>query len=290
MRLKSFILACAATLCLASCDVVSSIVTAAGDFLHREVVAEVGKHKLYRQELEAAVPDGVSPEDSASIAMQYIKSWAADRIVLDMAESQLSKEERDVSREVEEYKISLLKYRYEQLYVNERLDTAVSPQEIAAYYEANPERFKLTAPLLKCRYMNIPQDSPNLESIRKKMSSKKVEDVLEADSLAYASALKYFDYSDTWMDAASLAREFGTDYQSMLSSVRGGFVEKADGLGNVSVAYVLEVIREGRQAPLEYCAGRIREIILNARKHALVSSLEQDLLKDAEEKEKIVIY
>ena len=290
MRLKTVIPCCLAACCLAGCNAVSSLTGAVGDFLHREVVAKVGTHKLYRPELEEAVPDGLSPEDSSAVAEQYIRSWASDMILLDLAESQLSREERDVSRAVEQYKVSLLKYRYEQRYINERLDTAVSPREIADYYAAHPEKFRLSAPVVKGRYMCIPKDSPQLERIRKKMSSRKVEDVVEADSLAYRSALKYFDYTDVWVDASSFSDELGMDAQAMLAALHGGMVERTDAYGNLCVACITDVMREGRTAPQEYCAPRIREIILNGRKHALLEGLERDLLTDAQDKGKLVIY
>ena len=51
-------------------------------------------------------------------------------LFMDMAETELSKGEKDVSREIESYRRSLLKYRYEQKYVNQRLDTAVTEADI----------------------------------------------------------------------------------------------------------------------------------------------------------------
>ena len=56
------------------------------------------------------------------------------------------------------------------------------------------------------------------------------------------------------------------------------------------MAYVVDLVKKGEPAPLEYCADRIRDIILSARKHELVSGLEQELLNDARNKEKFVIY
>ena len=291
MRLKTLISCCVALLCLAACNALSSLTGAVGDFLHKDdIVARVGQHKLYRSELLAAVPDALSPEDSTALARQFIRSWAADRILLDLAQEQLSDEELDVSRAVEEYKISLLQYRYRQRYVNERLDTAVSMSEISAYYAAHPEKFTLAAPIVKGRYLCIHDDAPGSETIRRKMGSRKLDDVLEADSLARLSALKYLDCTDTWVDASTFAEEFGMDGAEMLAALRGGIVERRDELGNVRVACITEVLREGRAAPLEYCADRIRTILLNGRKHAMLSALEQDLLKDAEDKHKLVIY
>ena len=220
---------------------------------------------------------------------RYINSWAADRVYLKIAEQQLSKSEKDVTKELEDYRKSLLKYRYEQLYVNERLDTAVSMEHIEEYYQAHQDKFVLDRPVVKARFLNIAQDSPALKQIRKKMSSDKVEDLVEADSLAFSSALKFKTWNDVWIDAATLAREFGPDYASVLSSVSSGWVERKDTTGVMNVAYVTEIIPAGRKSPVEYSTPFIKDMIISARKQELVSSLEQDLLRDALDNGQFVI-
>ena len=132
-----------------------------------EVVAQVGMERLYRKDLDAVVPKTISSEDSVRLARQFIDAWASDRIYVAIAEEQLSKAEKDVARELEDYRMSLLKYRYEQLYVNERLDTAVSDDMVDEYYESHKESFKLGRPLVKARFLRIHTDSPMLENIRK---------------------------------------------------------------------------------------------------------------------------
>jgi hypothetical protein len=54
-------------------------------------------------------------------------------------------------------------------------------------------------------------------------------------------------------------------------------------------AYVVEIQRKGT-APLEFVSERIRDILMSARKHDLMNSLERDLLQDALESKKFVIY
>ena len=129
--------------------------------------------------------------------------------------------------------------------------------------------------------MIIPADSHSLKEIRTLMSSNEDSDVLEAESLAYTAAIKYGDSSDTWMDAITLAQELGTDYQSLLGSIKNQFAELPDNAGNLRIAYIVDIVLQGKTAPEEFCAERIRDIILNTRKHALTTSLEQDLLEDA---------
>jgi hypothetical protein len=116
-----------------SCQMAHRVSDSAAELLGDGVVARVGEHKLLRSELSAYIPAGVSPEDSLALAQQYINAWAEELLFLDIAESQLPKEELDVSRELEEYRRSLLKYRYEEQYINERLDTVISDDEVRKY-------------------------------------------------------------------------------------------------------------------------------------------------------------
>ena len=269
---------------LPSCRAISSL-------LHDdEVVAQVGDAKLYRAALDALIPKGLSAEDSTGLARQYINTWASDLVYLGIAEKQLSKAEKDVSRELEDYRKSLLKYRYEQLYVNERLDTAVTDEMVDEYYAEHPEKFVLQRPLVRARYLNIASDSPALKNLRKLMKSSDPNDLVEADSLAYSSALKFMTWDNEWVDAAALAGEFGIDYNSMLNSMSGGWVEQKDTTGYTRLAYIPEMIRKGEQAPVEYSAPAIKDMIISARKQALISGLERDLLNDARENGNFVIY
>ena len=269
---------------LSSCRAISSFLKGG------EVVAEVGSEKLYRSDLDAIMPKGISQQDSIYLAKQYINTWAAELVFLGIAEEQLSKTERDVTKELEDYRKSLLKYRYEQLYVNERLDTAVSDDLVEEYYNSHKEKFVLSRPLVKARFLSISDESPAKEQIRKRMSSNDVEDLVEADSLAYSSAYKFTTWSDAWVDVTVLSREFPMDYETMLAQVRNKWIEKVDTLGVARLAYISDMMKKGEVAPIEYSAPAIRDIIISARKQSLISSLEQDLLNDARENGKFVIY
>ncbi len=259
-------------------------------FLHNgEAVAEVGTEKLYRTELNKLIPKGIAKEDSVRLARQYINSWALDQVFLNVAEEQLSKEEKDVTRELEDYRKSLLKYKYEQLYVNERLDTAVSDEDVEKYYEANKDKFVLQRPIVKARYLRISNDSPTLAKIRKKMSSEEAQDLVEADSLAYSSALKFSTWGDSWIDITALAMEFPMDHVSLTMYMRNNWVENVDTTGIMSLAYISGMVQKGQVAPVEYCAPAIKDMIISARKQALIISLEQDLLNDARQTGQFVI-
>jgi hypothetical protein len=273
-----------------ACQMVNRVSDTAAELFGDAVVARVGPHRLTRSELADYIPTGVSSEDSLGLAQQYIKAWAEELLFVDLAETRLSDDEKDVTKELEEYRRTLLKYRYEERYINERLDTLISDEEVRDYYQAHKDKFLVDRPLLKTRYMVIPAGSRNLRRLKELMASEDVVDAVAADSLAFTAAIKYVDSSDNWMDAILLARDLGTDEVSMMKALRGRFIELKGDDGNLRVAYVVDIVQKGSPAPLDYCAERIEDIILSARKHELVSGLERDLLNDALGKGKFVIY
>ena len=269
---------------LGSCKAISTLIH------DDQVVARVGENKLYKSELEQFIPNMVPAEDSARLAEQYINSWAMDLLYLDVAEKELTREELDVTADLESFRRSLLKYRYEQRYISDRLDTLVTDEQVRSYYKDHEADFALKRPILKVRFVDVMKDSPNKDAILKMMASKEYDDVQRADTLAKSTALRYFDSSDTWMDAGELARFFGIDYTEMLAHLKGDMIryEPAD-RGDLMAAYVCDIRKSG-SAPIEYCTSRIRDILMSARKHALMTSLERDLLENALESNNFVIY
>lgn len=281
---KFFILIVPALLLLSSCNAISSLIH------DDQVVAKVGKEKLYKSELERYLPDMVSGEDSVKLAERYIYSWAMDRLYLDVAESELSKTEIDVSDELEAYRSSLVKYRYEQRYINDRLDTLVTDSQINEYYEAHKDEYILKRPVMKVRFLHIMKDAQGVEEMIKLMCSDEYSDLEQLDTMVKSKALRYFDKSDTWMDASLVSKEFGLEYKEMLSAINKNLIRlEFKDRGDLMAAYVCDIQKEGYE-PLDYCAPQIKDIILSNRKRDLVNSLERDLLDNALESKKFEIY
>ena len=254
-----------------------------------KVVAKVGSHKLYSTDLEKYIPSGLSPEDSVRLAMQYINSWASDQLYMDVARRELGKQDQDVTDELEDYRRSLLKYRYEQAYVNQRLDTVITASQIEDYFESHKDQFVLRVPLVKARFMSFSKDSPVVSEIRKKISSHKSAELPGLDSLAFSSALRYTDFGGGWTDAVTVAMEFGTDYMTLISGMKDGCYEAESG-GEVQIALITDLLKAGQEGPMEYYNEKIKDIILSTRKQQLLSSLEKDLMARARADDSFVIY
>ena len=257
-----------------SCEWVDKVISG-------ETVASVGKVRLSRAELNKALPSGLLPEDSVRLAHQYINAWASELVFLQVAENQLSKEELDVSAELDEYRKSLLKYRYEQRYVNERLDTIFTDSQIREYYNAHQDRFVLRVPVVRADFLCISPDSPYIDEFRENIASDDAQRMQYSDSLAYFSAIRYETFGGKWINLNDLALEFGIDYSELLTYKKGDWIEYEGGTGLLHLAFIKSFVPAGKIAPLEYATPLIKDILLSIRKKELVSALEDQLVEDA---------
>ena len=80
------------------------------------------------------------------------------------------------------------------------------------------------------------------------------------------------------------------DYREVLAKRKGDWVEMEGEDGISRISYISDIVKEGELAPVEYAAQSIRDIIISTRKQKLITTLEQDLLKDARDNGKFVIY
>src|SRR5262245_52684774 len=102
---------------------------------NRTVIARAYDYKLYDEDLLSVVPSGVSAEDSVANVRNFIDSWTRQKTLLHHAEKSLNDEKKNVTKELEEYRNSLITYAYETDLISKNLDTAISEEEITGFYK-----------------------------------------------------------------------------------------------------------------------------------------------------------
>lgn len=255
-----------------------------------KVVARVGHDRLYLSAVQDHIPDGVPYEDSVGFARRYIESWAKDRIFEAIALERLGKVDTQIEEELQNYRLALLKYRYEREYLSNALNPEISDSDVEEYYESHKEQFNLTHPIVKARFLDLMEDAPYKEFMVHRLSTGSAVELALLDSIAGIDAIKYYDSSQEWMDARVLAREFGMDFQDLYSRVRDNLVVVPyEQSSEERMAYFFDVKFDGT-APLDYCEPEVKEILLSARKRELIEKLEQSLLDDARKNKRFVIY
>ena len=253
------------------------------------VVAEVNKNQLLTSDIASLIPPGLSREDSLSMLRQYVNTWALTHLMEAKAQKELPKELKDMSQALEEYRRSLLVFQYEKSYVETRIDTTITQEELKKTYHDNAILFTLSEPIMKVRYIKTSLSSPNLEMVRSLYRTKSIEETYQLEQMAQHSAEKYETYNDQWISASILSRELPVPLEEVIRSVERGYLECKD---NYYAYYVLflEITPVNSVGPLEYEEPTIRNIILGRRKQALLKNLEKKVLEDGWRTKQLKVY
>lgn len=264
-----------------SCILVSCEFVERALYSDDEVVAAVGKSVLRKSDVEEMISDGLSPEDSAGMAKNIIQRWRLQHLMLRKAERELPSKEKNLTRELEDYRRSLLVYRYEQMYVADRLDTSVSDIEVEEYYENNKAFFLAQAPLLRGFFLKMSSDSPNLQQMKYKLKSLSDEDTEEMMSLSMKVSYGYLNFYDTWVSAYDFIGDFHVTMDVFERMIMQNSFLEAENDGMTVFLRIWGRVESGEVMPLDYCSSTVKERILNRRKKDLLDNLEQDLLRES---------
>ncbi|MBT8327329.1 MAG: hypothetical protein KJP21_06370, partial [Bacteroidia bacterium] len=69
-----------------------------------KVLAEVYGEKLYSSELDKVISPDATFEDSVFMVKEYVNVWLSKQVLLHQAEQVLSLEQKDKSKQLEQYK------------------------------------------------------------------------------------------------------------------------------------------------------------------------------------------
>jgi hypothetical protein len=254
------------------------------------MVARVYESKLYQHDIVAVLPEGLSPEDSATFVQNFINVWAKNELMVYKAEFNLTDEQKQFEEQIRNYRNDLLKYAYLQKYVDDRLDTSISELQIKDYYQANSQNFLLKENILKIRYIVVPQDAPELEDLKKWFKSSEAKD-LEALLDYSLSFARSFSLEDTaWIsfnDFRKLIPIRTYNQQDFLA--RNKWIELEEE-GLIYLAQIKEYKIKDNSAPIFYVKDIIRNTLLNKKRLDLIADLEKNLVNDALKKKEFETY
>jgi hypothetical protein len=253
-------------------------------------LAQVSEKNLYPSDIRDIFPGNVSLEDSIMIQQNYVDKWVKKQLILQKAELNLTEEQKDVRQQIEEYRSSLLIYKYEQSLILQKLDTLISDDEIETYYQENPSNFNLDRHIVKALFIKLPMNAPDLWRVRQMYRSEKEEDFKELESYCYQYGVKYDYFDDNWIPFTTITRALPNEIRNPESYLRWNrYIEQQDSAFRYMVS-LREYSLAGTVAPLPYVEQKIRSIILNKRKVKFIRDLENNIYKDALNKGSFTIY
>ncbi|QTD38383.1 hypothetical protein JL193_03545 [Polaribacter batillariae] len=252
-----------------------------------EIVAIVNTDKLFREDLKSILPVNISKEDSLVLVKSYIQDWAIKKLLLKKAENNSSLESlKEIEVLVNDYRESLLINKYKSEIINQKLDTVISEEEVANYYNLNKENFKLNEELVKAKYLSFDNDLKDKKEIITLFQSNKIEDLeeLERKQLSF----KLYNLNDSvWTEVDKILLKLPFSKENLLKKTK--FTQKQDSLSLYLVA-IKDVLPRNEIAPLSYIESKIKQMILHKRKIELIRDIEKIIVKDATQNNNFKIY
>jgi len=253
-------------------------------------LAKVGDEILYLTEVQSIIPENSSDEDSVLLAEDYIQKWIRTELLIKKAQENLTLAQRDVSKELEEYRNSLIIYRYQKELMAEKLDTTVSIQEITSFYNKNKENFSLGTDLIKGIYIKIPLQVIQPERAKAFCENTSGASMRELQAFCTRYAADYDFYTDKWVDAAVIFQNVPDAPEDI-----GSFISQNPVWENRDARFYYMICiqgfrLQGSDAPLEYIHDNIKNLIINERKTDFLKKVEDDVYTEGIRKNKFKIY
>jgi hypothetical protein len=255
------------------------------------ILAKVNNKILTQSQLKNVIPPSMKEIDSILFAQNYIEKWVKNQLLLEKAEFNLDEPTKEsINDLIENYRTSLMVFKYQQLLIDQKLDTVITESELKDYYMANMNNFRLDSNVAQAVFVQIPKTVYDGFKIRQWLRTGSENDLANLEDYCYQNAHN-FDIGDEWRYMGELTRLLPkhTFKEEGSFLINTKYAESQD-----SLYYYFISVRDYRLvndlAPINFVQDKIKEIILNQRKSQLVKDLENRIYLDAVNQKKFTIY
>lgn len=259
------------------------------DHQGRTPLVELEGNFLYREDLQAVLPSGLSGEDSASFAERYVRSWIEDILLYDRAQRNIPNS-AEIDRLVENYRKTLIMHTYQQALMHQKLEDETTEEELEAYYDRNQDLFKVERPLMKGLFIKVPLTASGVANVRRWYKVESQETVERLEKYQMQHAVKYEYFYDKWVPVADvlgwmpLKEPEAEDYLNKNRHVE---------LKDTAFYYFLNVSdyrAVGESEPYEFARKHVKDMLLNVKQVEFMKQVKDDLYERAVRKNEIKYY
>ena len=241
------------------------------------VIAKVGDKILLRHELASALQGGITKTDSVNQAKDYIQRWIRQELMLQLAEENLTDDQKDVQHEMDEYRTSLIIHRYQQQLISQKLDTVLTATDIRQFYDLHPERFILEQHIVKAIYIEVPKNVAKVDQLKRWMSALDDKSRTELEKYSFQYATKFDYFNEQWIDFNQIRSRMPVSITSPDAALRrNSFIETYEG-NKYYLAAIKDYRLKGDKAPFEFVKNSIANLILNNRKMEFIEELQKNI-------------
>jgi hypothetical protein len=248
----------------------------------------VNNHFLYKEDLAAVLPDGLSRTDSVEFVERYVRGWLEETLLYDKAEKNIP-DNAEIDKLVENYRKALIMHIYQQALISQQVTNDIPEQEIADYYERNKQVFRLTSPMLKGLFIKVPLTAPRLNDVRRWYKARTPEAVDHLEKYNLQNGVKYAYFYDHWIPATDVVDLLPLNVPSPETYV--GQRRQVE-LKDTAFYYFLDVSDyrgTGEEKPYEAAQEEVKELLVNQKRVRFMDGVKEDLYQQAV-KNKEIIY
>lgn len=253
-------------------------------------LVEVAGNYLYREDVEAALPLGISSDDSVRFVRQYMRKWVEETLFYEKAQENILGDD-EIAQQVEDYRRSLVLHAYRQALIQQKLMKDITESDIEAYYHAHASLFKAEHPLIKGLFIKVPLTAPQLGNVRRWYQSDSHDAVEHLEKYSLRNAVKYEYFYDKWKSAGEvlgwMPQQDGIDVEKILQTKH--HMELQDTAFHYFL-HVTDYLAIGEEEPYDVARVRVRELLLNERQADFLQQMRDDLYRHAEENNEIKYY
>lgn len=254
------------------------------------VIAQTMGKKLFLSEFIKENPTITKMKDSTLIANTFIDKWIKKQLLVAEAESKLSKDEMNVSQEIDRYRQELIIHKYKNKIMDEVINTPVPEDKIIDYYKINSDKYILTRPVVRVAYIIFPSDLTIPASIRNILHSNKPLDIDKYEEFIFKYAKKYDDFENKWLYFDNISKTLQFNISDPIRFLRTEkYFEKEFG-DETHLIVVRQYHLPGEQAPIELVEPQIRGAIINRNKMELLRNINDSLYNEALKSNKFQIF
>lgn len=245
---------------------------------------------LFESDLKGVVPPGLSSKDSLTILKSYVDNWVRQRLILHQAEKNLQSADLDFSKQLENYKNSLIIFEYENMLVHQKLDTLIPDDEITKYYNTNQNMFIVRDNVVRVQYAKLPLKSKFIPQVRLLLLSEKPDDRNKLADLCEQQSFAYYADDQKWIFLSDLINDVPlrpTDQEDFLKKNRQ--VEVSDETFSYLVSF-RDYRLKNSNSPLELEKQKIHDILLNKRKMELLGKMHEYIYQNAQKKNDFEVF
>jgi hypothetical protein len=242
-------------------------------------LANVGNSYLYPSDIKGLIKPGLSRQDSSMISKSLVEKWVRKQLIVQKAELNLTDEEKDFIKELDEYRTSLIIFKYEQKLIKEKLDTIVTNAEIEKYYKQNSDNFILSYDIVKAHFIKLPISAPNINKLREWIQTETADNMKLLEGYCFQYAVKHDYFNDQWVNFENIRMMLPLSLNSNIQPANK-LIEVRDS----SYIYLINMKEhqiKGSISPYSYIENDVKSIILLKRKQRLLNDLENRIYFDA---------